>query len=202
MPRKRAPGAGRKPKGEFTRKISTFSTRITAETRRALTDAARRSKRSLSQEAEYLLRAGLQKPSGERHNRALALAIVLLAANIEQDAGRTWSSDPFTGMALLHAVEALLLRLIPTAEGPPHVPAAVDNAAARMPPAFAAEFRTPSGFGHMLAHHLLREIEAAGASPVDNDEWSVPIFLRADPVVLRGVCGGLGLSRGKKGRTA
>src|SRR3954469_12934705 len=107
MPRRRAPGAGRKPKGEFKGKTSTFSPRITAETRRALNDSARRSNRSVSQEAERLLRAGLQKPSGERHNRALALAIALFAANIEQDAGRTWQADPFTGMALLHGVEAL-----------------------------------------------------------------------------------------------
>jgi uncharacterized membrane protein YccC len=200
MSRKRAPGAGRKPKGEFKGKKSQFSTRITAETRRALDDAARRSNQSVSQAAEYLLRTVLQKPSGDRHNRALAHAVALLAANIEQDAGQTWQTDPFAGIALLHGVGALLLRLIPAAEGPPHVPASVDNAAARMPPALAAEFRTPSGFGHMLAHHLLREIEAAGASPTDN-EWGWPIFLSADRNALARVGSDLGLSNDKKGRT-
>jgi hypothetical protein len=199
MRRKRARGGGRKPQGEFAGKLATFSTRITAETRRALDEAARRSGRSLSQHVEYLLRRALQKPTGEPHDLALAQAVALLAAYVERDAGERWLDDPFTGMALLHAVEAFLLRLTPVAEGPPAVPAAVENAAARMPPAFAAEFRTPSGFGHMLAHHLSREIEAAGASPNDNNEWSLPMFLSADPGALSLICRGLGLSKGKKG---
>ena len=42
MRRKRAPGAGRKPRGEFKNKSRTLTTRITAATREALERAAKK----------------------------------------------------------------------------------------------------------------------------------------------------------------
>ena len=56
LERKRAPGAGRPRKAEADKKGSAFTTRITAETRRALEVSARKHRRSLSQEAEAGLR--------------------------------------------------------------------------------------------------------------------------------------------------
>ena len=53
--RKRAPGAGRKPKGEFAGKTATVTTRIMPDTREALEAAALASNRSLSQELELRL---------------------------------------------------------------------------------------------------------------------------------------------------
>jgi len=201
MPRKRALGGGRKPKGEFPRKTSAFSTRITAETRRGIDNAASRSGRSVSQEAEHLLRTALQKPAGAAHNRALAHAVALLAGNIEEAAGRKWLADAFTGQAFLHALQVLVRRLIPVVEASPAVPSAIATAAARMPPEFAERFRTPSGLGHMLAHHLLMEIEAAAPAGTASDEWTMPMFFSADQRVLSLVSSDLGLSKGKKGKS-
>ena len=42
MAKKRAPGAGRKPRGEFKGKSATLTTRITSETRAALDRAAQK----------------------------------------------------------------------------------------------------------------------------------------------------------------
>lgn len=54
--RKRAPGGGRKPRGPFSGKLTTFSTRITKETRTLLDADARASGQSVSQAAERILR--------------------------------------------------------------------------------------------------------------------------------------------------
>jgi len=55
MARKRAPGGGRKPAGEFKGKSATITTRVTPATRAALEQAASANGRSLSQEIESRL---------------------------------------------------------------------------------------------------------------------------------------------------
>lgn len=76
MARKRAPGGGRKPKGEIFGKRAVFSTRIQIETRQALERESARNKRSLSQEVEERLKASLREPValeralGAPHTRA------------------------------------------------------------------------------------------------------------------------------------
>ena len=68
-PRKRAPGAGAKPKGPFKGKSATLTTRITPETRVELERSAQELGRSLSQEVElrlHMLKPALEKiPDGE-----------------------------------------------------------------------------------------------------------------------------------------
>ncbi len=84
--RKRAPGAGRKPRGPFKGKTATLTTRITAATRAALDAAAQKNGLSLSQEVERRLdNSILRDRSGNRkqRNRALAEAIAPLAEYIE-----------------------------------------------------------------------------------------------------------------------
>lgn len=54
-PRKRAPGGGRKPKGEIAGKSALLSTRIRPDTRAMLKRAAKEAGRSVSQEAELRL---------------------------------------------------------------------------------------------------------------------------------------------------
>ena len=58
MPRKRAPGGGRKPAGPISGKLSIFSTRITHETRVALEAEAGMTGQSISQVAEQLINLG------------------------------------------------------------------------------------------------------------------------------------------------
>src|SRR5215470_5538220 len=99
-PLKRASGGGRKPQGGLTGKVETFTTRITAETKFALEQAAAQSGRSVSSEAEHRLRNSLHKPSGAMasHNVALAHAIALLAERIERETKGNWRRDSFTGL--------------------------------------------------------------------------------------------------------
>jgi hypothetical protein len=200
MERKRAAGAGRKPQGEFTGKLATFSTRVTPETRRALEEAATKSGRSLSQEVEYHLRKAMEKPSGEGRNISLACAVALLVENIERGTKADWRSDPFTGQALHYGVEALLFHFAPPEE-PRAVPPAVEAAAAKMPPEFAKRFRTPDWFGQLLAHNLILEIEQAASSSIPN-EWSTPIFLSSDrPAQLALLKRDLMTAHSKKGKS-
>lgn len=200
MSRKRAPGGGSKPKGPFKGKTATLTTRITAETRRALEAAAKRSRRSLSQEAEHLLRGAMQKPPGEPRNRAMAHAVAVLAQKIEDGTRKTWLDDAFTNQSLRLATDALLHHCGPDPVDEVVVPAAIQEAAAKMPPEFAAAFRTPGGFGHVVAYNLILQIEQAlPATP--NNEWSLPIFLDGSPEVLSMLCHDLGLAT-KKGKAS
>jgi hypothetical protein len=182
MAHKRAPGAGRKPKGEITGKTETFTTRITPTTRRALDHAAKQSGMSLSQKVEHLLVAAMQKPSGKRRNRALAGAIALVAERIEKRTGMSWREDPFTGLALRYAIDALALHFVPIGDSTPAIPTTIEAAAAKMPPEFAERYRKPAGFGHTQAFNLITEIEQAMSPKIS--EWSLPIFLDASVEVL------------------
>ena len=189
--RRRRPGGGRKPHGEFPGKAATFTTRIQPETRRALDEAARLSRRSVSATAEYVLKQGLRKPSGEPRNLALATAIELLVENIERETKESWRDDPWTGLVLRHAVEALLFHFTPEPpEGTVAAPPAVDKAAAKMPPEFAQQFRTPAGFAHTLAYNLIHEIEQAASSTPAN-EWSLPVSFSERPAQVALIASGL-----------
>jgi hypothetical protein len=174
--RKRAPGAGRKPRGDYSGKTDTFTTRITPQTRRALEQAAAASGRSLSQEVEYRLHLSLHKLSGKPHNRALGRAIAMLAERIERETQKDWRRDAYTGLALCSAVEMVLQHFAPASEGPPPIPPAIEMAAAKMPPDFAERYRKPAGFGHLRGFNFIGEIEHAPrlAEPASMiDEWTI-----------------------------
>jgi hypothetical protein len=176
MARKRARGAGRKPKGEFAGKTSTFTTRILPETRHALERAAKQSERSLSQQVEWLLRAALKKPSPEQvRNQALAHIVATLAADVEKATGRSWQEDAFTSRAVGLATDTILFHFGPAKAdgGEPVVPERVESSVARMPPDFAARYRTPAGLGQTIAFAVISEIESAARSNTRmNDEWT------------------------------
>lgn len=121
MARKRAPGAGRKPRGPFQGKISNFSTRISADTRGALEAEAARKGQSISQVAERLLRIGLETMHGREAGdpvRALCYlieGIARLSAFIRQDDKFCdWRNDRYTFDAFRVAVDMLLDRLTPS----------------------------------------------------------------------------------------
>ena len=196
--RKRRPGGGRKPSGEFPGKSATFTTRLQPETRRALDDAARKGGHgSVSATAEFILKQGLKKPTGEPRNLALACAVALLAERIEQATAQSWRQDQFTGLALRYAVEALLFHFAPTPEGTPAAPQAVEKAAEKMPPEFAERFRKPAGIGHTLAFNLIHELEQVRSTAAPN-EWSLPIFFSEEPAQLGLISRDLALAGSKK----
>jgi hypothetical protein len=175
MPRKRAPGAGRKPRGEFKGKTATLTTRITPETRAALERAAKKRRRSLSQEVEHRLYVSIRRDyehKSHRHILGLAEAIALLTHWVEARTQKRWIDDPFTGEALRRAIESFVVRF--GAPGAPEIPASVKEAWARMLPTlpYRDQFLTPTGVGHDVANHLISWIEHLG-----RDRLSGPLNL-------------------------
>jgi hypothetical protein len=111
MPRKRAPGGGRKPQGEFGSKSAQLATRVTFETRRALDAAAKKNGRSLSQEVERRLRDSLKssaKADRDRPTAALTYLVTRLAELISAISKRPWNSNRWCIETLKFAVTKLL----------------------------------------------------------------------------------------------
>ena len=122
--------------------------------------AAKESSRSLSQEVEHRLRLSIRQDrdlNHQRHIRALAKAIALLTQQVKRATGKCWRDDPFTGEALRHAIEFLISHYAP--RGAIEVPAPVEAAAARVPPAARDSSLTPIGVGHTQAGWLISWIE-------------------------------------------
>jgi hypothetical protein len=189
LERKRAPGAGRPRKAEADKKGSAFTTRITAETRRALEVSARKHRRSLSQEAEAGLRDYLKKPAGAARNRAIGAIVGNLAQGIEQQTGKSWRTDVFTSMALRYAIEAVLFHFAPGTEKTPAIPPAVEKQAAKMP----ERYRRPAGLGHIRAYSLIAEIENQPRKDKIIDEWTTPAGINAPPEMIDLLVGDLEL---------
>jgi hypothetical protein len=160
MAKKRAPGAGRKPRGDFKGKTATLTTRITPVTRAALDRAARKGSRSLSQEVEHRLDSSIRRDhdhNRQRHVRGLAETIAILTHWVEGATQKRWIDDAFTAEALRRAIEFLVFHF--GAPGEPEVPASVKDAAARVPPEARDQSLTPSGIGRAEAGRLISWIE-------------------------------------------
>jgi len=159
MKRKRAPGAGRKPRGEFRGKAATLATRVRPDTRAALDRAAKENKRSLSQEVEYRLRLsiGLDRKNRGQHIRALGEAVMLVAQFVERATEKCWNEDAFTGEALRCGVEFLISHF--AARGTPITPRSVEETVARRPGPGEA-YRSPSGLGELEAGRVITFIES------------------------------------------
>jgi len=160
MAGKRAPGAGRKPRGEFKGKTATLTTRITPQTRVGLERAAKESGRSLSQEVEHRLDYSIRRDhehNRHRHIRALAEAVAILTHGVERATQKRWIDDPFTAEALRRGIEFLVFHF--GAPGTPEVPASVKDAAARVPLQARDQSMTPAGVGHHEAGGVITWIE-------------------------------------------
>lgn len=177
MIRKRAPGGGRKPKGEIKGKDAAFSTRITAQTRRALEETAKRHGRSVSQEAEIALRTYLSKPAGESRNRALAFIIGHLAEGIEATTGKSWRDDVFTGVALHFAIEMAMTYLVPERVPDPEVPQRVLDLVQKMPPDIAQQYTNAGRLGALRGLNLMTEIESVTPVGSTVNEIDLPISM-------------------------
>jgi hypothetical protein len=163
MAKKRAPGAGRKPRGEFQGKTAVLTTRITPETRAALERAASKGKkRSLSQEVEYGLRMYLLWLQRDRervkHIRALGEAVMLVAQYIERATGQHWNEDAFTGEALRQGCITLLAHFAPRET--PVTPRLVKEIATRLPNKTADAYRDAAGVGVTEAGKVITSIES------------------------------------------
>ena len=158
MAKKREPGAGRKPRGEFKGKSATLTTRITPETRTAMERAARKSGRSLSQEVERRLNDSVRNERNRRSDvRALAEAIAIVAEKVEKATGKHWLQDAFTGEALRRGIEVLVRHFAP--HGARVIPPKVEEAAARVLPEASERDRSPSRVGENEAFKVITIIE-------------------------------------------
>jgi hypothetical protein len=177
MARKRAPGAGRKPRGPFEGKTATLTTRITPETRAALERAAKKSGLSLSQEVERRLDDSVKRERNRPPDvLALAEAIAQVAEKIQEATGKQWREDAFTGEALRHGIDFLIRHF--AALGTPVLPPRVKEAAAKALPANERD-RTPTGVGQTEAGKLITLIEHFRGWPKDQLDrvvWSDELY--------------------------
>jgi plasmid stability protein len=171
--RKRAPGAGRPKKLAGDKKSQMFTTRIGADTKRLLEEAAAENKRSVSAEAETALRNHLKRPE-EARNRALASIVALLAESIEQQTGRSWRTDSYTAEAVRFSVITMLKFLAPAKTDSVEIPPDIERRAARMPDdQLAALYRVPERFGIMRAEVLIDDFENRPRPGQVLNEWTL-----------------------------
>jgi predicted transcriptional regulator len=181
MVRKRAPGAGRPPRGEYRGKSATITTRIKPDTRSALEYAARASHRSLSQEIERRLRESLS--SNERQAgpiRAIGELAKIAAERVEEVTGKGWLTDPFTAEAVRHTTDAVLAHFAPRRQASHPIPDRLERLAAAMPSEIAEAYRRPIALALMQAAGITAWIEGTYRVEPPN-EWSDPF----DPIFLR-----------------
>jgi predicted transcriptional regulator len=165
MPKTRAPGGGRKPRGDYRGNSKILTVRVRPEMRTALERLANRNDRSLSQEIQRGLNDWIGRHARPKpHIGALAHAVALLAEAVEEATGKGWHEDAFTGEALRHAVEFLIFHFAPTPDGPAPVPPRVEEAAMRMPPSMRERARTAADVGTSRAGMIITLIENAPAS--------------------------------------
>jgi predicted transcriptional regulator len=158
MAKKRAPGAGRKPRGKFKGKTATLTTRITPETREGLDRAAQESGLSLSQEVEYRLdRSLLRERNRAPDVLALAEAVAQVTEKVQEATGKHWREDAFTGVAVRHGIDFLIRHF--AARGAPVIPPSVEEATARMLPEANERDRSPAGVGEIEAGRVITLIE-------------------------------------------
>ena len=158
MAKKRAPGAGRKPRGEFKGKSATLTTRIMPETRAAMERAAQKSGRSLSQEVERRLNDSVRNERNRRSDvRALAEAVAMVAEQVEKATGKHWLQDAFTGEALRGGIETLVRHFAPHSARV--IPPKDEEAAARVLPEASERDRSPTRIGEIAAFKVITMIE-------------------------------------------
>jgi hypothetical protein len=124
MAKKRAPGGGRKPKGEFSQLAATLSIRMPADMRAKLGASAARRRNGkgwvLTQEILYRLQHSFDRERDEQRDPAsralcylLAQVIATVAANVRP---REWRSDPFAFRTMKLAFGQILDALEPKGE--------------------------------------------------------------------------------------
>jgi hypothetical protein len=147
----RAPGGGRKPRGDFRGNSKILTVRVTPATRTALEGLAKRHDRSLSQEMHHAFDDWIRNHRRhKRHIGALMHAIALVAENIEERTGRRWQEDAYTGEQLRVGVEKLIFHFAPMPDGPAPIPPKVEEATTR----FLIAKRTGAPLPSMRGVHL------------------------------------------------
>jgi hypothetical protein len=182
--KKRAPGGGRKPKGEYANRAASLTMRISAELKASLKRQAVQNRRSLSQEAERLLRDAMEFPKTfkkqwrDDHYYGLGRMVARLAWTVEIATGvadpfnstrRTWMEDPFTAAALRAAIDIALGGLAPAGEiePPAKVQARAEGHSKFLSPERAKFYQTPEGVGEIEAMSFLDQLRTYNRPPLE-----------------------------------
>jgi Arc-like DNA binding dprotein len=152
--RKRAPGAGRKPQGEFSQLTVPFSVRMPAAMRNELKKAARDRGRKEGQELLRRLQDSFTQDRDRARDPAMR-ALCFLFSELAENAHlgvRGWRSDPF----LFRAVKIGIGRLLDALEPPGEV-----KASSRWKEAFANFAKDRIFEGHMPVKAWMDQISAS-----------------------------------------
>src|SRR5262245_23108127 len=105
MSRRRAPGAGRKPRGPYRGNSASLSLRVRPETKAELEHLAAEHGRSLSQEMQLAVTEWIrrhQKP--QRHVTGLMEAFTHIAQWVEKTTERRFLDDAFTAGSIADGI--------------------------------------------------------------------------------------------------
>ena len=174
--RKRAPGGGRKPKGEPT---TPLSLRIPAELRRHLKQAADAKGKSVSEELIWRIHGSFGRERDKESDpelRALCFVIAKLSRDavgfwdVDGTPQFSWRSDPFFFRAFKIAVARVLDALDPGGVAqPPKIEKTADEGRSLRRPEFFMSFRSPKERGEYAAKIRLALLHEAEANP--DLEW-------------------------------
>jgi hypothetical protein len=180
--RKRAPGGGRKPKGEFDRLSTAVTTRMPEDLRERLVRAADKNDRSITQEILRRLHDSFdhdRNKGREPAMRALCFLIAEIAHEVVDPFGKgedakavipdvyvpDWRSDPFYFRAFKLAVVQLLDALQPPGDVKAprrHMNLYAEVATQEEADAFAARynrsFKSPEARADYAAEHVLHSV--------------------------------------------
>ena len=173
---------GRKPSGDFTGKLSNFSTRIQPQTRKALEHEAKTAGLSISQLAQRLLVNGLAKRRENERDKAMRALCFVIAETAHQAVGihvtegktdvpaSSWRSDPFFYRAFKLAVIQILDALEPKGE---IKPLAVSSAELERDSAGAEwlqSFKSPEARAKYAAGYVLNSLETIPRLTIEERE--------------------------------
>jgi len=119
MSKKRAPGGGRKPQGEFDQLTSPFSLRMPEDLRKQLEAASQMTRRSVSQEVVSRLNNSFGRDRDKDRDpavRAISFLISELLTRIYWPQASQWHGNPFLFRAFKIGVAKLLDELEPKGE--------------------------------------------------------------------------------------
>lgn len=159
--KKRAPGGGRKPKGDFSQLVKALTIRMPADMRKQLDVAASHSGRSVTQELLGRVRSSFYRDREKYPDRAIR-ALGFLIEKLSRDVigswdsdGRPlydWRSDRFFFRALKTAVASLFDALEPDGEmRPPPVKNVAEQNFDPTAPEELNSFRSPEERGEYVA---------------------------------------------------
>ena len=165
MLKKRKPGGGRKPKGDFSGLASPLSIRMPEDMRKKLKAAASGSGKSTTQELLGRLSESLREPPNffiredlPTHDLCYLIEKMTrpMRAPARADLGwkqtRTWQNDKFLFLAFKAAISELLDRLAPAGEIDPDVPETlrlVARGTSGLSGEDAAQYDTPEKYAHL-----------------------------------------------------